>query len=326
MRRREFLGVLVGAAAAWPVAARAQQPAKVLQLGFLYPGPLAATPPRIAAVTSGLRAGGLRVPDQVVIISSITDGNAALLAPMATDLVARKVNVILAVGPEAVRAARAATTTIPIAAVDLESDPIVSGFITSYARPGGNVTGVFLDFPDFSKKWLEALKEAVPKISKVAVFWDPTSGPAQHQAINAAAQILNLKLVILEVRGVADVEPAFNSATKEGADALLMLSSPFISANTKLLAEQALSYRLPAITLFPHFARDGGLMGYGPNLLNYFRSVAILAANILQGANTAETPIDRPAKFEFVLNLKTAARLGITIPPTTLLRADEVIE
>jgi len=326
VNRRKFLGGLSIAVAARPLTAHAQQPAKVLQLGFLYPGPLAATPPRIAAVTSGLRAGGLRVPDQVAIISSITDGKAALLAPMAADLVARKVDVILAVGPEATRAARAATTTIPIAAVDLESDPIGSGFITSYARPGGNVTGVFLDFPEFSKKWLEALKEAVPKISKVAVFWDPATGSAQHQAIEAAAQILNLKLVILEVRALADVEPAFKSAVKEGVDALLMLSSPFVSANTKLLADQALSYRLPAITLFPHFARDGGLMGYGPNLLNYFRSVAIVAANILRGANIAETPIDRPAKFEFVLNLKTAAQLGVTIPPATLLRADEVIE
>jgi len=324
MRRREFIG-LVGVATAWPRVATAQQPANIRKIGFLWPGARAFAPSPIAAVQSGLQAGGLRA-EQVEIIQRIADDNVVLVAPMAAELVALNVDLILALSPAAIRAARAATANIPIVAFDLESDPVVSGFIASNTRPGGNVTGVFLDFPDFSKKWLEALKEAVPKISKVAIFWDPATGPAQQQAIEAAGQILNLKLVILEVRGLADIETAFNSATKEGVDALLMLSSPFISANTKLLADRALSYRLPAITLFPHFARDGGLMGYGPNLLYYFRSVAIMAANILRGANPAETPIDRPAKFEFVLNLKTAARLGVTIPPATLLRADEVIE
>jgi putative ABC transport system substrate-binding protein len=185
---------------------------------------------------------------------------------------------------------------------------------------------VFLDFPEFSKKWLEALKEAVPKISSVAVFWDSSTGATQIRAIEAAAQILNLKLIILEMRGRADVESVFKSATRQGVSALLILSSPFVSANTKLLADQALSHRLPAITLFPHFARDGGLMGYGPNFLGYFRHAGVMVAIILRGADPAETPIDRPTKFEFVLNLKTAAVLGIVIPPETLLRADEVIE
>jgi ABC-type uncharacterized transport system substrate-binding protein len=132
--------------------------------------------------------------------------------------------------------------------------------------------------------------------------------------------------VIVEMRGRADVESAFSTATKQGSEGLLILSSPFVSANTKLLADQALLHRFPAITLFPHFARDGGLIGYGPSLLSYFRHAGIMAARILRGASPAETPIDRPAKFEFVLNLKTAALLGITIPPATLLRADEVIE
>ena len=316
--RREFVTLLGGAAAGWPLAARAQQSAKILHVGFLYPGPLVGAASRITPFTSGLQAGGLRVPDQVIVIPSVTDGNAALLAPMATDLVARKVDAILVIGPEAVRAARAATTTIPIVAIDLESDPTDSGFISSYTRPGGNITGVFLDFPEFSKKWLEALKEAVPKISSVAA--------TQIRAIEAAAQILNLKLVILEMRGRADVESVFKSATRQGVSALLILSSPFVSANTKLLADQALSHRLPAITLFPHFARDGGLMGYGPNFLGYFRHAGVMVARILRGADPAETPIDRPTKFEFVLNLKTAAVLGIVIPPATLLRADEVIE
>ena len=326
MRRREFIMLIGGTAAAWPLSAKAQQTTKVPQVGFLYPGSATSAVPRIAAVTSGLQAGGIRVPDQATIIPSATDGNTARLAPMAADLIARKAVVIVVVGPEALRAASAASTTTPIVALDLESDPIDSGFVASYARPGGNITGVFLDFPDFSKKWLEALKEAVPKISSVGILWDPSSGMTQRRAIDAAARTLDLKLVVLEMRGRADVESVFTTASKLGLEALVILSSPFVSANTKLLADQALLHRLPAITLFPHFARDGGLMGYGPNLLSYFRHAGILTAGILQGGSPAETPIDRPAKFEFVLNLKTAALLGVTISPATLLRADEVIE
>ena len=316
--------LLVGAAA-WPLQARAQS-AKALQVGFLYPGPQAGISARLTPFTSGLQAGGLRVPDQVVIIPSATDGNAALLDTAAADLVARKVDAILVVAPAALRAARAATTSIPIVAIDLESDPTEAGFIASYARPGGNITGVFLDFAEFSKKWLEALKEAIPEISSVAVFWDPSLGTTQIRAVEAAARVLDLKLVIIEMRGRSDVESAFTSAVGQGVSALLILSSPFVSASTKLLADQALSHRLPAITLFPHFARDGGLMGYGPNFLGYFRHAGVMVAKILRGADPAETPIDRPARFEFVLNLKTAAMLDMVIPPATLLRADEVIE
>src|SRR5205807_3211681 len=187
VRRREFMSLIAGAAATWPLAAHAQQP--TFQVGFLYPGPQAAASPRIAAYSSGLQAGGIR-PQQVDIIARMTDGDAAPLAPMAADLVARKVDVIAAISPAAVRAAQAATATIPIVAGDLESDPVASGFAASIARPGGNITGVFLDFLDFSKKWLEALKEAVPQMAQVAVFWDPATGPMQRQAVEAAAQTL----------------------------------------------------------------------------------------------------------------------------------------
>jgi putative tryptophan/tyrosine transport system substrate-binding protein len=323
VKRREFITLIGGAAAAWPLAARAQQPA--FQVGFLYPGPQGAASPRIAAYSSGLQAGGIR-PEQVSIIARVTGGDAAPLAPMAADLVARKVDVIAAISPAAVRAAQAATATIPIVAGDLESDPVASGFVASIARPGGNITGVFLDFPDFSKKWLEALKEAVPQTANVAVFWDPATGPMQRQAVEAAAQTLNLKLAVLQVPTRADFEPAFQSVTQRGAEALVMLSSPLIGANSKLLAGLALAHRLPAVTLFTDFARDGGLMAYGPNLLGIFRQGGVLAAKLLQGAKPAETPVETPTKFEFVLNLKTAAQLGITVPASVLMRADEVIE
>jgi putative ABC transport system substrate-binding protein len=260
------------------------------------------------------------------VVTRAAGGNDALLAQMAFDLVARKVDLIAAISPAAVRAAQAATSVIPIVASDLESDPVASGFIASVARPGSNITGTFLDFPDFSKKWLEALKEAVPQVSRIAVFWDPGTGQVQVRAVEAAARTLKLDLAILEVHGRPDIEATFQSAARQGAGALLMLSSPLIGSTTKLLADLAAKHKLPAITLFTDFARDGGLMAYGPNLLSFFRQQGVMAAKILQGAKPAEMPIETPTKFEFVLNLKTAALLGLTVPPSILLRADEVIE
>jgi len=322
MRRRDFFTVL-GGATAWPLVARAQRP---FQVGYLYPGPQQAAEIRIAAVLTGLRSGGLSSPDQVKVVPRITGGDVASLAPMAADLVAHNIDVIIAVGPAAVRAAQAATKSIPIVASDLESDPVVSGFITSYARPGGNITGTFLDFPDFGKKWLEALKEAVPRLSSVAVLWDPTTGPTQLRAVEAAAPTFGIKLATHELHGPAEVEAAFQGVSEEHPGALLILSSPLVGANTKRFAELATVHRLPAVTLFPDFARNGGLMAYGPNLPAFYRQQGIIAARILLGAKVAEMPVEIPSKFEFVLNLKTASTLGINIPPSILLRADEVIE
>ncbi len=329
LRRREFITLLGGAAALWPSPLGAQQAARTFQVGFLYPGPQAAAPPRIAAYSSGLQAGGVG-PEQVTIIARVTGGDPALLAPMAADLVGRKVDLISAISPAAIRAAQAATRTIPIVAGDLESDPVASGFVASNARPGGNITGTFLDFPDFSKKWLEALKEAVPQVSTVGVFWDSATGPTQLKAVETAAETLGVKLAVLEVRGRADVEPAFQSITRQGTDALLMLPSPVVGGNTKLLAGLAVTHRLPAVTLFPDFARDGGLMAYGPNLMAYFRQQGVMAGKILHGVKPADLPVETPTKFEFVLNLKTARLLGLNlktakalgleIPPKVLAR------
>jgi putative ABC transport system substrate-binding protein len=258
VKRREFIA-LVGGTAAWPFGAGAQQSAMLLQVGFLYPGPQAAALSRMKAAQTGLHAGGLS-QDQVTIIPAVTGSDATLLAPLAADLVARKVDLIFAQSGAAMRAAQAATSTIPIVALDLESDPIASGFIATNARPGGNITGVFLDFPDFSKKWLEALKETIPKLSRVAVFWDPAMAPLQLHAIEAAAQTLNLKLLVLQVRSLANVEAALQSAANQGAEALLLLASPLIGGNPKLFGEITVKHRLPAITLFTDFAREGGLL------------------------------------------------------------------
>jgi putative tryptophan/tyrosine transport system substrate-binding protein len=325
IRRRQFIAALGGAAAAWPFAARAQQLKPAFQVGVLYPGLQAAMASRVAAIQSGLRAGGLRA-EQFEILPRATDGNPASLAPMAADLVARKVDLICAQSSTAVRAARALTDSISIVAIDLETDPVEEGFIGSPARPGGNITGVFLDFPDFSKKWLEVLKEAIPQLATVAVLWDPAVGPHQLKALGTAAKTLGLTLVVQEVRQSDEFEPAFLSIVEKGAGAVVMLPSTIIGSAPKLLADLALKRRLPTITLFSDFARSGGLMAYGPNLLGIVRHEGIMAAKVLLGAKPAVTPIEAPTRFEFVLNLKTANALGLTIPAVVLLRADEVIE
>ena len=327
MRRREFITLLgSGAAAAWPLAARAQQTEKIPVVGFFYPGPKVAAPIRITAFLAGLRSGGFSEPANVRLISQITNGDPSLLSPMAADLVARKVDLIFAVSSTALQAARDATTTIPILSIDLETDPIGSGLANTTAQPGGNITGIFLDFPDFGKKWLEVLKETIPQVSTVAVLWDPATPKTQLTAIQVAARILNLKLEVLEVQSRADLEAAFPSASRRAAGAVVILTSALTGANTNLLAELALTQKLPAITLFSDFARNGGLMAYGPNLLAQFRLAGVMAAKILNGTKPAVLPIELPTRFEFVLNLKTAGQLGLTVPPLVLLRADEVIE
>ena len=238
----------------------------------------------------------------------------------------QKVDLIVALSPAAIRAARAATKTIPIVVSDLESDPLSTGFIAANRRPGGNVTGVFLDFPDFSKKWLQALKEVVPQNSTVAVLWDPIDQWTPTSSCRGGSCRPQPKAHSAGSAGAGDLEHALQSAVGQNAGGVVALSSPLIGGNTKLLAKLAMKYRLPGITLFSEFAREGGLMAYGPSILAVIRHEGVIAAKILSGANPAETPIETPTRFEFVLNLKTAKALGIVIPAPTLLRADEVIE
>ena len=324
MRRRDFIKLIAGSAAAWPLAARAQR-AKVLEIGSLYPGADAGVPLRVAALLSGMEAAGLRA-DQVAFVPRGSGGDANKLAAMASDLVKRKVDLILVESPPAERALQAATTTIPIVVGDLESDPVADKFVASITHPGGNLTGVFLDFPDFSKKWLEFLKEMLPQLANVAVFWDPTTVKGQLDAVKSAADVLRLIIDTIEIRDIADAEAAFSTAEQKGAGAVILLPRPFIGSHTKTLADLALAHHLPAITLFTDFARDGGLMAYGPNLLAFLRQQGVMAGKILQGATPADLPVEAPTKFEFVLNLKTAKQLNVKVPPSILLRADEVIE
>jgi putative tryptophan/tyrosine transport system substrate-binding protein len=325
MRRREFI-TLLGGAAAWPLAAGAQQSAQRAKVGILYPGLASALPSRIAVLRDGLQAAGYREPDNVELVVRSTGGDPTRTIPLAMELVERKVDVILAASAPAVNAARSATTSTPIVALDLESDPVGSGLISSLSRPGGQVTGIFFDFPDFSKKWLELLKEAIPKLSSIAVLWEPATGPVHIKAVEIAAKELKVKVETMDVPGISNLDDAIFAASSKGVDAILMLSSALIGANQEYIAGLTLGLRLPAVTLFPDFARRGGLMAYGVNPINLFRQSAPIVAKVLRGSKPGEVPAELPTRFELVVNVKTAKRLGIVFPTAILLRADEVIE
>ena len=218
---------------------------KVPRIGFLYPGAETLALARIATFREGLRATGYREPDQVELITRVTGGDPGRVGPMARELVERNVDVLVALNPAAVQAVRSLTTTIPIVAFDLETDPIGSGLVKSLARPGGNVTGVFFDFPEFSKKWLELMKETLPRLARIGVLWDPATGFTQLRAIEAVAAIMNVELEIVEVRALVDLDGAMAAVSRNNVDALVMLSTPLIVWQLKLLADFTLRRRLP---------------------------------------------------------------------------------
>ena len=324
IRRRQFLSGLSSALAAWPIVARAQETAP--RVGYLYTGPKSVVSTRVEAIVGGLRESGFASPTQIEFVVRATDGDPAQIAPMASEIIASRVNVFIASGPAALRAARATAQDLPIVAIDLESDPVAEGIAASLARPGGNVTGVFMDLPDFTAKCLQLLAESGPGLSRVAVLWDPDAGPVQLNAAKKAASLMKLELDILEARRTSDFETAFSTAKQRGISAMLILSSPLMAPNVQTLAELQLGYRVASITLFPDFARVGGLLAYGPNLLDLVRQTGVMSGKILRGTKAGDLPIERPSKFELVLNLRTAKSLGLSIAPGLLLRADEVIE
>jgi putative ABC transport system substrate-binding protein len=329
MRRREFITLLGaslgGMAAGWPFAANAQHVAKSWKIGVLHPGQAAAVDARITAIREGLnrpdsQASGLE------LVVRLADGNLSRLPALATELVNDRVDVIVAAGPPAVQAASGATATTPVIAIDLESDPVAIGFIASLARPGRNITGVFLDFPDFSAKCLQLLIESVPALAGVGVLWDPTTGSQQLDEVKRAAQGLSVRVEVFEARRVADVADAFYALDTSRIQGVVVLSSPLFGGNPQMVADLAIKRNVPTISLFPDIAREGGLLAYGPDIQGLYRQAGAMARKVLDGAKPAETPAERPTRFQLVANLRTAKRLGITLPTSILLRADETIE
>ena len=211
-------------------------------------------------------------------------------------------------------------------AVDLESDPVASGLVASLARPGGNVTGVFLDFPDFSAKCLQLLIEAVPALAEVGVLWDPTTGQLQLNAVQSAAKSLGVGLHVFEARRLADIAEAFYTLDRSRTQGALILSSPLFGGNPQVVADLATRKGVPTISLFPDVAREGGLLAYGPDIQDLYRQAAGMARKVLNGTKPAEMPAERPTRFQLVATLKAAKAIGIELPTSILLRADEVIE
>jgi ABC-type uncharacterized transport system substrate-binding protein len=326
MRRREFITLLGGAAVAWPLAARAQQARRTGRIGFLHPGQAAVVAARIAAAREGLGEPENQHDSGIEMVIRLADGDLSRLPALATDLVNHRVDAILAAGPPAVQAARGATTSIPVIAIDLESDPVASGLVASLARPGGNATGVFLDFPDFSAKCLQMLVESVSALTGVAILWDPTTGSLQLKSVQAAAQGFNISVQVFEASRMADIAEAFYALDRSRIQGVLVLSSPLFGGNPQFIADLAIRRSIPTISLFPDVAREGGLLAYGPDIQALYRQAGTIARKVLNGAKAAELPAERPTRFQLVANLKTARLFGITLPPSILARADEVVE
>jgi putative ABC transport system substrate-binding protein len=253
-----------------------------------------------------------------------SSGDPPQFAEAAAELVALKVDVIFAPAAPMVRAAYAATRTIPIVAVDFTTDPVAEGYVESYRRPGGNITGVFLDAPEFASKWFELLKAIVPDLSRVVVLWDPSPGTAHRRAIESTAVSLGVHLQVLEVRKPEDIDRAFASI-RGHPQALVVLPSPMLYFENDRVAKLALKHNLPATSIFRLFAETGGTLAYGPDQVSVVERCSALVAKILGGSKPAEIPVERPTKVQLIVNLKTAKALGITIPQSILLRADEVI-
>jgi len=245
-------------------------------------------------------------------------------AEAASEVAGLKVDVIWAISAPALRAAHAATRTIPIVAIDYTTDPIAEGYVQSYARPGGNVTGVFLDAPEFAGKWFDLLRAMVPDLSRVSVLWDPAPGATHLRAVRSVARLLDIKLQVLEVHKPDDIDTAFD-ALRGPPQAVIILPSPMIYWQSARLARLALKHRLPATSFAREFSIAGGALAYGPNDYSPVERNAVLVAKILGGSNPAELPVERPTKIQLVVNLKTTKALDLTIPQSILLRTDEVI-
>ena len=308
-------------------SAEAQQPKKVLRIGYLGATSLSANRDRVEAFRQGLRELGYVEGKNIVIEYRYAEGKRDRLSELAAELVRLKVDVIVSGGAAATRPAKEATSTIPIVMTG-DSDPVGNGFVASLARPGGNITGLATLSPELSGKRLELLKEAVPTLSRVAVLGD-SSNPSNAQNLKEtelAAGALGVRIQYLDVRGPKDLETAFRAANKGRAEGVLVLGGAvFVSQRTQV-AELAVKSRLPAIYYRPDFVEDGGLMSYATGLTDLSRRAATYVDKILKGRKPADLPVEQPMKFEFIINLKAAKQIGLTIPPNVLVRADRVIK
>ena len=330
MRKKVIRFALSSMLLALCLSAQAQQPGKVPRIGYLTNAPLSASlEVRFrGAFRQGLRDLGYVEGKNIVIEWRSGEGNRDRQRAAAAELVRLKVDVIVAGGSGDIRAAKEATATIPIVMIQ-GGDPVASGFVASLARPGGNITGLATLRPELAGKQLELLKEIVPGLSRVALF---ASSRSQDYArikkeLDLAADALGVKLQHVDIRDPKDVEPAFQAAVKGRAGAIVMqLSGPTLATQGKMIRELAVKNRLPAIDRRAEDVEAGGLMSYGVNVPDLYRRAAVYVDKILKGRAPADLPVEQPMKFEFVINLKTAKQIGVTIPQWTLMKADKVIK
>jgi putative ABC transport system substrate-binding protein len=321
--RRAFCSMLL----ALPFPVRAQQPKKVWRIGYLGATSLSSSSARIEAFRQGLRELGYVEGKNIVIEYRYAEGKRDRESELAAELVRLKVDVIVTSGASVTRAAKEATSTIPIVMAQ-DPDPVGNGFVASLARPGGNITGLATLNPELSGKRLELLKEVVPRLSRVAVFGTSTfPGNAQNlRETELAAGVLKVKLQYLDVLDPKDIETVFRAATKGRANAVLVLASPVLNSHRTQVAELAAKSRLPAIYNQSEYVEAGGLMSYGTNIADLYRRAATYVDKILKGRTPADLPVEQPMKFEFIISLKAAKQIGLTIPPNVLVRANQVIK
>jgi len=331
MDRRRFLLTSLAGVLAAPLGAATQQADKIARIGYLTTADLPTAPYHLReAFLKGLRDLGYVEGRNLVIEYRSADGKVERLRALAAELVSLKVDVILAPASVHVLAAKQATRTIPIVFVN-SGDPVASGLVTSLARPGGNVTGLSTLAVDLIGKCLEQLPQAIPGVSPVAVLWNPGDGAERTEKdmlkrAEVAGRALGMRLQFVEVRGPADFDRAFSEMTGGRAGALTVLQSTMFFLERRRLVDLAAKNRLPAVYTSREFVDAGGLMSYGPDFADLFRRAASYVDKILKGAKPADLPVEQATKFELVINLKTAKALGLTIPQSLLLRADQVIE
>jgi putative tryptophan/tyrosine transport system substrate-binding protein len=328
MERRAFIGTLASGLLAAPLAVEAQPAQKIYRIGVLSSASRNTAEHAVKAFDEGLRELGYEEGRNAVIERRFADGQLERLPALAAELVRLKVDVIVTGSNPSIDAVKKATTTIPVV-MGLSRDPVGAGFIASLSRPAGNITGLTNDpAPDMLGKNLELLKEAAPRISRIAYLWNPlpSSAEAYRSAAESAARKLGLRLQSIAARRGRDLDDAFSSMARERADGLMVQVDPvFFSARSQLVLLAA-KHRLPAVYGVREFAEAGGLMSYGTNIAYQFRRAATYVDKILKGAKPADLPVEQPTKFELVINMKTAKALGLTIPPLLLQRADQVIE
>jgi ABC-type uncharacterized transport system substrate-binding protein len=323
MKRREFISLLAGTAAAWPLAARAQQPANLARIGYLAFGTAFAWSTRVEAMRAGLRDLGY-VEGKNIVIEFRWAETIEQLRELAAELVRMNVDVIFATASTEVEAARQTTKSIPIVFAT-HADPVGIGHVASLSRPGGNITGLTMVLTDLIAKELEILKEVLPHATRVAVLWNPTM--ASHalalQEVATAREKLQIQVHTVPARTAEDFVGAFATMARERVDCVLVVSSSLTRAEHKLLAELTLKHRLPGMFGTKDNVEAGGLMSYAPDLHDLTRRAATYIDKILKGAKPADLPVEQASKYQLVINVKTAKALGLDIPPTLLARADE---